>query len=383
MKRFALLSTIACLICSCAGSGESGTSDVCEYVDLGLPSGLMWATCNVGASSPEEYGDYYDWGDLRPESKDYPGKHCDYEGVISGMKEYDIARNKWGGSWRMPTEVEFRELYYNCSVEWTTHNGRQGCKFTGPNGNSIFLPAAGICAHGAISRNEESCDYWTGSPGAWPWNASKFQYVDKNIYAQGPSEISKIVAQPIRPVCEDLNAPSNLARKRINGHEYIDLGLPSKLKWATCDIGAPTPGESGNYYMWGDLSAKGEYDYEHNPPYDKSIRNISGNPDFDPATNEWGATWRTPTKEEFEELIRCCVWESKMYGYKITGPNGNYIQLGLYDSLHDRYWTATHRGQYGEAYCLYYESGWHTIPAELGIKSVRSDNKYRIRPVSD
>ena len=77
-----------------------------------------------------------------------------------------------------------------------------------------------------------------------------------------------------------------------------------------------------------------------------------------------------------------------MYGYKITGPNGNYIQLGLYDSLHDsfhddRYWTATHRGQYGEAYCLYYENGWYPNPDELGIKSVRSDNKYRIRPVSD
>lgn len=88
-----------------------------EYVDLGLPSGLKWATCNVGANSPEEYGSYF---------------------------TFDGAQNvSWGGNWRTPTKDEFKELIFSCSWTWTTQSGKNGYKVTGPNGNSIFLPAAG------------------------------------------------------------------------------------------------------------------------------------------------------------------------------------------------------------------------------------------------
>lgn len=122
-----------------------------EYVDLGLPSGLKWASCNVGASSPEGYGGYYAWGETE-EKSDYDAdtykwyiRYTGYVNIGSNISgtQYDVAHVKWGGSWRMPTLDEIKELVNNCTWKWTTYNGVNGQLVTGPNGNSIFLPAAG------------------------------------------------------------------------------------------------------------------------------------------------------------------------------------------------------------------------------------------------
>ena len=117
-----------------------------DYVDLGLPSGLKWATCNVGASLPSEYGNYYAWGEIEPKES-YTQENCltwgQEIGDISGNPQYDAARANWGSTWRMPTEVEFRELINNCTWTWTNEGENNGYRVTGPNGNSIFLPAAG------------------------------------------------------------------------------------------------------------------------------------------------------------------------------------------------------------------------------------------------
>lgn len=133
-----------------------------DCVDLGLPSGIKWATHNVGASSPEEYGSYYAWGETNDKneyswdtykwcngSNDSMTKYCtnsDYGTVDNNTvldPEDDVAHVKWGGSWRMPTAAELDELYCHCTWEWTRLNGVNGCEVTGPNGNSIFLPADG------------------------------------------------------------------------------------------------------------------------------------------------------------------------------------------------------------------------------------------------
>ena len=136
-----------------------------EYVDLGLPSGLKWATCNVGATSPEEYGSYYAWGEVEEKEFYYWSNykygyfdenrgHCitkycvdSYYGTVDDKiileLEDDVAHVKWGGTWRMPTEIDFDELCKNCTSKWTTLNDVKGRIFTGPNGNSIFFPAAG------------------------------------------------------------------------------------------------------------------------------------------------------------------------------------------------------------------------------------------------
>ena len=153
-----------------------------EYVDLGLPSGLKWATCNVGANSPEEYGGYYAWGETE-EKENYSWetykwcngsyntmtKYCissDYGTVDNKTvldSEDDVAHVKWGGSWRMPTEAEQEELYNNCSWSLTTQNGVNGYRVTGPNGNSIFLPVAGYRID-TVYRERDSCGlYWSSS----------------------------------------------------------------------------------------------------------------------------------------------------------------------------------------------------------------------------
>ena len=123
-----------------------------HLIDLGLPSGTKWACCNVGATTPDAYGGYYAWGET--EEKDYyywdTYIHCDGSSStchdlgsdIAGT-QYDVAHVKWGGSWVMPSKEQQDELRNNCTYTWTTVNGVNGGRFTGPNGGSIFLPAAG------------------------------------------------------------------------------------------------------------------------------------------------------------------------------------------------------------------------------------------------
>ena len=138
-----------------------------EYVDLGLPSGLKWATCNVGASSPSDYGSYFAWGETFTKGE-YTESNCrTYDrtfGDISGNVGYDAARANWGGSWRMPTKTEYEELLNNCQWTFITMGDHNGYKVIGPNGNYIFLPAAGY-RNGAILDNSGSYgSYWSSSP---------------------------------------------------------------------------------------------------------------------------------------------------------------------------------------------------------------------------
>ena len=156
-----------------------------EAVDLGLPSGRKWATFNLGAIAPEDYGDYYAWGETEPDS-DYSWasyQWCDngngsvltrYNtkgyGTIDNKIEFscygyedDAARASWGDGWRMPTIDEWQELIDNCTSTWTTRNGVTGDLLTGPNGNSIFLPAAGYRRNSSLYRAGTTCDYWSSS----------------------------------------------------------------------------------------------------------------------------------------------------------------------------------------------------------------------------
>ena len=115
-----------------------------EYVDLGLPSGTLWATMNVGADSPEDYGDYFAWGETITKSS-YTEFNYKYSSNPTTLPlDKDAAYTNWGTSWRMPTDAELKELKDNCTWTWTTQNGVEGYKVTyKTNGNSIFLPAAG------------------------------------------------------------------------------------------------------------------------------------------------------------------------------------------------------------------------------------------------
>ncbi len=138
-----------------------------EYVDLGLPSGLKWATCNVGADSPEEYGDYYAWGETSTKSEYTEENSLTYGESMSDIARnitYDVARKEWGSSWRLPTKEEFDELVDNCEWIWTTQNGVLGYKVTGTNGNSIFLPAAGVRIGPSLYDAGDYGRYWSSLP---------------------------------------------------------------------------------------------------------------------------------------------------------------------------------------------------------------------------
>ena len=136
-----------------------------EYVDLGLS--VKWATCNVGASKPEDYGNYYAWGETKTKS-DYSSSNSVTSGKsfsdIGGKSQYDAARANWGGTWRLPTKAELQELKKKCTWKWTTQNGVKGYKVTGPNGNSIFLPAAGYRYGSSLYRAGVDGRYWSSSP---------------------------------------------------------------------------------------------------------------------------------------------------------------------------------------------------------------------------
>jgi hypothetical protein len=165
------------------GGGEGG--DEHAYVDLGLPSGLLWATCNVGADTPEAYGDYFAWGETTP--KDYYDwsnyqycngsyntltKYCNYssygyngftDDLTTLLPEDDAATANWGNGWRMPTIGEFEELYNNTTATWTQQNGVNGRLFTAANGNSLFLPAAGYRWYDELDGDGYDGPYWSSS----------------------------------------------------------------------------------------------------------------------------------------------------------------------------------------------------------------------------
>lgn len=144
-------------------------------VDLGLS--VKWACCNVGASVPEGYGNYYAWGETATKSSYYSDNSTTYglsyselqsRGIIGSdgnlTASYDAATANWGGSWRMPTHDEIKELVNNCTWKWTTYNGVNGRLVTGPNGNSIFLPAAGYRFGTDLYNAGSSGYYWSATP---------------------------------------------------------------------------------------------------------------------------------------------------------------------------------------------------------------------------
>ena len=205
-----------------SNNGGIGTYNGHEYVDLGLPSGTLWATCNIGAKKPDGFGDYYAWGEKTTKSTyDWENyQHCngryyrltkyctDHSYGNDGFTDFlteirasdDVARSSWGIGWRIPSKKQWDELKSNTTVTWTTQNGTNGLLFSASNGNVLFLPAAGL-------------RYFTGSAsvGSFGFYYSRTLYIKKTdmawclrFFSEGckMSSVSREEGLSIRPVLE-------------------------------------------------------------------------------------------------------------------------------------------------------------------------------------
>lgn len=178
-----------------------------EWVDLGLPSGLKWATCNIGASSPDKLGNYYAWGETRVKSS-YSDANYLYKDVLNGEyinlgynisgTEYDAAHVIWGGKWRMPTLEEYQELLNECKLEWTSRKNVIGILMTGVNGNSIFFPAAGFQNGTTIGSVGSFGYYWVSTLSVnYQGNAYHLYFNSQNCTM---ADWHRCFGLPIRPV---------------------------------------------------------------------------------------------------------------------------------------------------------------------------------------
>ena len=412
----------------------TGTENGYGYVDLGLS--VKWATCNVGASSPEEYGDYFAWGETETKD-DYSWANYKYcNGNANSMTKYclelnhgmvddkevldledDAARVNCGGNWRMPTKAEQEELMNtsNCTWTWTTQNGVNGYKVTSNiNGNFIFLPAAGYRSYDSLSYASSDGEYWSnclysdGSSSAYFLDFSS-SYVEWNAYARFYGKTVRAVCESLTPIIYTVSVSAteggevdasaveveeggtvtltatpntgyyfanwtvngevvstqnsytatvtanteyvaNFDKPSItgteNGYSYVDLGL--SVKWATCNVGANSPEEYGDFFAWGEISPKDNYSWSTYKYCNGDAKSITkyckesgcGTVDNketldledDVARVNWGGNWRMPTIIELHELAYNCTWESSsqngVNGSKVTSKiNGNSIFL--------------------------------------------------------
>ena len=351
-----------------AAAGIGGSTDKVEYVDLGLPSGNLWAKCNLGASAPEAFGDYYAWGETKPKQVYTNSNHKWYkegapslgftkynneDGKLSLEDEDDAVIQKLGNGWRTPTLADFRELTNKkyTTIEKTTLNGVAGYKITSKkNKKSIFIPFAGFKNDKPQTReisssesvaicmtNQRRIDYQV-------FNCWTFAFEQDRIRRYGKRRYDGISIRPVKgpgvPVPNDC----------------VDLGLASGLLWAKYNMGATEPTDRGNYYAWGETSTKKKYDgssYKHfkTDDYDRVKKIYKYNEgdgkevldlEDDAARANLGVGYRIPTKADWEELLDDCKWEAvtvtlpieldpaqkkSVARWKVTGPNGNYIIL--------------------------------------------------------
>ena len=303
-------------------------------VDLGLS--VKWAAGNVGATSPEDYGLYFAWGEttgftaeqVKKGVRKFDEDSYKASAISDDLTlEQDAAHTYMGGKWRMPTYDECQELIDNCSVVWTENyngTGVAGRLFTSRvNGNSVFFPAAGGCYDSFVSNVGSNGHFWSAS---WrsPYLAWLFDSGGQCVYSS-----DRYCGRSVRGVLPPPPAEST----------PVDLGLPSGLKWAAGNVGAKKTKDYGLYFAWGETTGyTDEQVILRVRKFDKvsyKTSSISSNltPAQDAAHVNLGGNWRMPTKAEFQELIDNCdvTWVSNYMGNNVSGRlftskiNGNSV----------------------------------------------------------
>ena len=336
--------TLTCVCTFSGGTTRTATKDIAvstfaappteDWVDLGLPSGLLWCNHNVGATSEREAGLYFAWGETtgyvdaaaRNTALGLTGGFDSEAYTTTGASAIsaaltiaqDAAQANMGGDWRMPTMAEFQELIDGCNVTWTTKGGVYGELFTSKtNGNTIFMPAVGFYQGTTLYDNGTTGRYWSSTYGD-NTNAYGLYFTSSGIVIRDTG-FSRYRGISVRAVQEP--------------PKYIDLGLPSGTKWAkgnivskgndVYDVGSET--DYGAYVSWGNVtphfSSNGStfddsYDFgnSNSGPYastpgasipftsDTKQADFSPNSGYDAARELLGDSWRTPMATEFQEL---------------------------------------------------------------------------------
>ena len=218
------MTAVVCTAGCTKDNSGNGTYNGHDYIDLGLPSGTMWATCNVGADTPDGYGDYFAWGETtikatynwstyKYSNGDYNQltKYCSQsdfgfngftDDLVTLQPSDDAATANWGEGWSTPTYKQWVELLTKCSYSFTTINGVNGCLFTARNGNTIFLPAGDSRYDEEPRLIGEEGSYWSSSLYQdMPDGAKGCQFIisfdDCDLY----NTFCRANGRPVRAVC--------------------------------------------------------------------------------------------------------------------------------------------------------------------------------------
>lgn len=338
--------SISCKVTVADSTAPSGV----KLVDLGLPSGTLWANMNVGASKQEQFGSYYAWGETSTKS-DYNWENYRF-GAKSKLTRYnvnaetgtvddrtslmgkdDAAYVMWGSNWRMPTQKQYQELIDNCTLEDTIVNGVDGFKIKGPSGNWVFFPATGYYTsegHKSETRflswtrslNTEDCN------NAYQANASSVQ-----IYMNGDG--SRAAARVVRPVSLKLALRLDITEITMNPHQVRQLHISTKdtdeavlttAKWASSDSEIVAVDANG----WVSAVANGTATI--------TVTNNYG------ATATCKITVTDPSAPENVELIdlglpSCTLWSNMNVGASKPEESGSYFSWGETSAKTDHQWS--------------------------------------------
>lgn len=336
--------------CGCDDNNNEG-----YYIDLGLPSGTLWATMNIGASSPEEYGDYFAWGETEgyySGKTDFSWSSYKYSKNDKNtlMAKDDAAYVNWDSSWSIPSLDQFDELINSIytSTKYIECKGVCGLLITSrTNGASIFLPSAGRYDNTSLDFARLYGFYWSCTLDTnYPYLARYLCFSLDSVYTNSYDRYCGLSIRPVKN--KDYIRNENTRQQEINmeEHEYVDLGLPSGTLWATLNVGASSLGKFGDYFAWGETEGYycGKTDFSWSTykfcKNDKnSLTKYCKTDDLtellledDVAYIKWGNKWRIPSKAQWIELCSECTWtwachSNGLQGRKVEGPNGNWIFL--------------------------------------------------------